>query len=92
MQYCSDAVNNPREKLTAFLRMPRFERIFFSSSTVTGEILYQLNFALSLQTEDIGCAVIFQPVGRNSESVFRQFSEPVGAIRCAIAPYELDRA
>jgi hypothetical protein len=60
MQYCSDAVNNPREKLTAFLRMPRFERIFFSSSIVTGEILYQLNFALSLQTEDIGCAVIFQ--------------------------------
>jgi hypothetical protein len=28
-----------------------------------------------------------QLVGRNSESVFRQFSEPVGAIRCAIAPY-----
>src|SRR6202011_2802006 len=27
-----------------------------------------------------------QRVGRNSGSVFRQFSEPVGAIRCAIAP------
>jgi len=43
-----------------------------------------------------GCAAqtcrVTQPVGRNSVSVFRQFTESVGAIRCAIAPYELRRS
>ena len=53
------------------------------------------NIAASPQIRKVAPSGLFVPAtirelqGRNSESVFRQFSDPVGAIRGAIAPYEL---